>query len=29
LQVLGFFNEDANAFAISGWLRDLLMTRAA
>ena len=24
LQVLGFFNEDARAFAISGWLRDQL-----
>ena len=24
LQVLGFFNEDAKAFAISGWLRDQL-----
>ena len=24
LQVLGFFNEDARAFAVSGWLRDQL-----
>ena len=24
LQVLGFFNEDARAFALSGWLRDQL-----
>ncbi|HZO45328.1 MAG TPA: amidase [Xanthobacteraceae bacterium] len=26
LQVLGFFNEDAKAFAISGWLCDQLMS---
>jgi hypothetical protein len=25
LQVLGFFNEDARAFALAGWLRDRLM----
>ena len=25
LQVLGFFNEDARAFALSGWLRDRLL----
>ena len=25
LQVLGFFNEDARAFALSGWLRDQLV----
>ena len=25
LQVLGFFNEDARAFALSGWLRDQLL----
>ena len=24
LQVLGFANEDARAFALSGWLRDQL-----
>jgi Asp-tRNA(Asn)/Glu-tRNA(Gln) amidotransferase A subunit family amidase len=27
LQVLGFFNEDAKAFAVSGWLRDRLSHR--
>jgi Asp-tRNA(Asn)/Glu-tRNA(Gln) amidotransferase A subunit family amidase len=25
LQVLGFFNEDARAFAHAGWLRDQLL----
>jgi Asp-tRNA(Asn)/Glu-tRNA(Gln) amidotransferase A subunit family amidase len=24
LQVLGFFNEDARAFALAGWIRDRL-----
>jgi Asp-tRNA(Asn)/Glu-tRNA(Gln) amidotransferase A subunit family amidase len=28
LQVLGFFNEDAQAFAVSGWLRDQLANAA-
>jgi Asp-tRNA(Asn)/Glu-tRNA(Gln) amidotransferase A subunit family amidase len=27
-QVLGFFNEDAKAFAVGGWLRDRLANAA-